>query len=616
MVEKVGVEALTRHEEQTIKVGLVRSPGIATTVVRLLASLLTLSVMLLVDGGPVLWIAIGLAMAWAALAIGAFLRGRTPREVLLTRDGITLPSPLMRAAEFVPWHAIRFALAQASGSHGVLRIGVHGKPFARLLHVSDVGSREEFDRICEFLASHLDAKQFVDLSAGAWFMPWVTLAIALCIAGTYATGMLVLDTPDSIRAITLGAYQAQLFSGGDWFRINSFSLAHLQYLHFALSLFIFIAICSELEERMGRSFVAGLIGLSSLCAGVAIALLPTQHDITLGASGICYGALASLLLLSWRAPDLAPQSFRLVPLWWLSLMLVVDIVNSIVSPDISLAGHVGGLVGGSVLTLGSLQARRLGSPGLQRSVGALSLSAGAFFVACLAGLLHAGLTTTPRQVAERLLAADVAADTALDVANFVSRDAAIAPDVLQRAFAVLSDPDRPGIERVTDGANGVLREDTLGRLAWRLDMLGEARAHGLDAVRRSDDASADERKRLLARLAVYESSARLPPFVPAAVLVRAGTLCVLVPNGNPRQFIRAVARDGEKVTGIVLGTVDPGETRCIPAEGMTASTRVALTSAERAVLTSDLVFRQVEISAAGLLARGTRREPRQQGSRS
>jgi hypothetical protein len=312
-----------------------------------------------------------------------------------------------------------------------------------------------------------------------------------------------------------------------------------------------------------------------------------------------------LLLLSWRAPDLAPPSFRLVPLWWLSLMLVVDIVNSIVNPGISLAGHLGGLVGGAALTLASLHSRRAGSPGLQRGVGVLGLSAAAFFVACLGGLLHAGMTTSPREVAERLLAADIAADTALDVANFVSTDAGVGPVVLERAFGVLSDPDRAGIDKVTDGPYGVLREDTLGRLAWRLDKLGEARAHGLDAVRRSEDVAPDERQRLLARLATYESSARLPPFVPAAVLVRAGTLCVLVPNGNPRQYIRAVARNGETVTGIVLGTVDPGETRCIPAEGVTAKTRVALTAAERAVLTSDLVYRPVDIAAAGLLPRGT-----------
>jgi membrane associated rhomboid family serine protease len=596
---------LTRHEEQAFRLELVRSPSIATTVVRLLASLLTLSVTLLIDGGPVFWTAIGLAAMWAILAIGAFVRGRTRREVCLTHEGITLPSPFLRVAEVVPWEAIRFALAQASGQHGVLRIGVRGKPFARLLHVSDVGSRESFDRVCAFVAAHVGGERYLDLSSRAWYLPWVTIAIALCIAGSFLCGVLWLDTPDSIRAITLGAYQTQLFTGGDWFRLNSFSVAHLDYVHFALNLFIFVAICAELEERMGRAFVAGLIGLSSLGAGIAIALLPTGHDITLGASGICYGAMAALLLLSWRAPDLAPPSFRLVPLWWLSLMLVVDIVNSIVNPGISLAGHLGGLVGGAALTLASLHSRRAGSPGLQRGVGVLGLSAAAFFVACLGGLLHAGMTTSPREVAERLLAADIAADTALDVANFVSTDAGVGPVVLERAFGVLSDPDRAGIDKVTDGPYGVLREDTLGRLAWRLDKLGEARAHGLDAVRRSEDVAPDERQRLLARLATYESSARLPPFVPAAVLVRAGTLCVLVPNGNPRQYIRAVARNGETVTGIVLGTVDPGETRCIPAEGVTAKTRVALTAAERAVLTSDLVYRPVDIAAAGLLPRGT-----------
>jgi membrane associated rhomboid family serine protease len=86
-----------------------------------------------------------------------------------------------------------------------------------------------------------------------------------------------------------------------------------------------------------------LVYFAAAVAGSAGALLMTGPvEPTIGASGAVYGILGSLLVLEWlRTGSLAGPALTL---------LVLNLVITFSVPNISIGGHIGGLLGGAVAT--------------------------------------------------------------------------------------------------------------------------------------------------------------------------------------------------------------------------------------------------------------------------
>src|SRR5947209_2524569 len=98
-----------------------------------------------------------------------------------------------------------------------------------------------------------------------------------------------------------------------------------------------------LEPAIGRvNFVA--VYFASLFAGSFGALLFQPHALTVGASAACFGVLGALIVL---ARD------RGIPIWQsgLGVMLVINLAFSLSVRNISIGGHLGGLIGGAVAGL-------------------------------------------------------------------------------------------------------------------------------------------------------------------------------------------------------------------------------------------------------------------------
>jgi membrane associated rhomboid family serine protease len=157
------------------------------------------------------------------------------------------------------------------------------------------------------------------------------------------------------KTILFGPLVAQ----GDWWRLITSAFLHASLLHIGFNMLALWWIGAPVEMFLGRARYIGLYFVSGL-AGAAGALLQAPATPTLGASGAIFGILGSMLIIEYRATGrLGGNAMTLI---------VINLVISFAIPGISWGGHVGGLIGGILVTLGYARFGR-GSP----TYGGLSL---------------------------------------------------------------------------------------------------------------------------------------------------------------------------------------------------------------------------------------------------
>lgn len=115
---------------------------------------------------------------------------------------------------------------------------------------------------------------------------------------------------------------------------------HLGASHLAMNLFMLVILGPEIERRLGSVLFAGAYLASGLGGSLAVMVMNPLAP-TAGASGALYGLMALVVGMSVRSRmDLRA-----------SLVLVgINLLYSFVAADVSLWGHMGGLIVGAVLT--------------------------------------------------------------------------------------------------------------------------------------------------------------------------------------------------------------------------------------------------------------------------
>jgi rhomboid protease GluP len=104
------------------------------------------------------------------------------------------------------------------------------------------------------------------------------------------------------------------------------------------------------ESRVNIVDAVAIYVSSVLCSAAMILLvhhLYPKTGATMGASGGIFGLLAAALIISYRQkPEPVDGQSRLRTLLWIALVAGFGISFL---PGISMAGHVGGLIGGAVV---------------------------------------------------------------------------------------------------------------------------------------------------------------------------------------------------------------------------------------------------------------------------
>ncbi|MGW1343528.1 rhomboid family intramembrane serine protease [Kribbella sp. NPDC002412] len=123
-------------------------------------------------------------------------------------------------------------------------------------------------------------------------------------------------------------------------RLLTSAFTHLQIFHIFANLFMLYQVGPPLEQMLGRTRFIILYLLSALGGSVAVWMLAAPVSATLGASGAVLGLVGALLVIS-RA--------RGMDVTWILGYVAVTAVISVLLPNISWQGHLGGFVVGAAV---------------------------------------------------------------------------------------------------------------------------------------------------------------------------------------------------------------------------------------------------------------------------
>ena len=139
-----------------------------------------------------------------------------------------------------------------------------------------------------------------------------------------------------------GLHAGAISNNGESYRIVTSAFLHASILHLMLNMYALFVLGPIVERTMGR-VQFGIIYAAALLAGSAGALLLSPNELTVGASGAIYGLLGALVVIFHNRGISLMQS-------GLGITLLINLVFTLSISNISLGGHIGGLVGGMIST--------------------------------------------------------------------------------------------------------------------------------------------------------------------------------------------------------------------------------------------------------------------------
>jgi membrane associated rhomboid family serine protease len=168
----------------------------------------------------------------------------------------------------------------------------------------------------------------------------VLVGLGSLLGGASATGG---GGVGSSTLLTDGALSRTAIEQGDYWRLVTAGFLHAGFFHLLFNMLALYILGTMLEPAIGR-LRFGLIYFVSLLCGSLGALIAQPVGLTVGASGAIFGLMAAAAVVA-RSRGLG--------LWesGLGIWIGLNLLITFTIPNISIGGHIGGLVGGGLAAL-------------------------------------------------------------------------------------------------------------------------------------------------------------------------------------------------------------------------------------------------------------------------
>ncbi len=137
-----------------------------------------------------------------------------------------------------------------------------------------------------------------------------------------------------------GVWFAGVADGAYWQLITN-AFAHVQPWHIGVNMLVLWFIGPQLERVLGRTRYLALYLVSALAASVCVYWLAEPTSATLGASGAIFGLLGAYLVVALKVGG----DVQTIVIW-----LAINAVITFTVPNVSWQGHLGGFVGGAIIS--------------------------------------------------------------------------------------------------------------------------------------------------------------------------------------------------------------------------------------------------------------------------
>jgi rhomboid protease GluP len=176
----------------------------------------------------------------------------------------------------------------------------------------------------------------------------ITLVVALLVV--FGIELATHSVGNEAFLLKLGALPDNGALHGQYWRVATYSFLHFNDAHLFVNVLLLFWVGRIVESWVGIAYAAAIYVSSVFSSAAVILLFHNLHPkagATVGASGGIFGLLAAALIISHRhgAGSLDREN-RLRTWLWIAFLAGLGISFL---PGISMAGHVGGLIGGTLL---------------------------------------------------------------------------------------------------------------------------------------------------------------------------------------------------------------------------------------------------------------------------
>jgi membrane associated rhomboid family serine protease len=137
-----------------------------------------------------------------------------------------------------------------------------------------------------------------------------------------------------------------IVAGGEWWRLLTAGFLHSGPVHIALNMLALYMLGRELEPLLGRVRFTAIYLISLLGGSTSVFLFGGDAPVV-GASGAVFGLMGAIVVVVLRL-KLNPRPVLMI--------IAINIFISVAVPNVSLLGHLGGLVVGALATAAMIYA--------------------------------------------------------------------------------------------------------------------------------------------------------------------------------------------------------------------------------------------------------------------
>ena len=166
------------------------------------------------------------------------------------------------------------------------------------------------------------------------------MSVVLILMYTYGSGGI-----DSMSVRTLYDFGG-LIKNGSWIRLISSIFLHIGFIHFLMNVWSLNILGKQVENFFGHVKTFIIFLYSGIVGNLLSLILMNNNTISAGASGAIFGFMGALLYFSLNQRTYMGEALK-------NQILPVIIVNLLVGftvPGINIYAHIGGLVGGIIIS--------------------------------------------------------------------------------------------------------------------------------------------------------------------------------------------------------------------------------------------------------------------------
>lgn len=192
-----------------------------------------------------------------------------------------------------------------------------------------------------------------------------------------ATTFLATRFGDSLAAVLMGGlYKNFIYGANEWWRIISAGFLHVDLFHILMNTLVLLQTGVLVESLYGKKQMI-IIYLTSVVTSSLLALIMMDGGtVSLGASGGIFGLVGAIIVYLYtsdlvKVPKVRSQIFR---------TLLANVLISLI-PGISFWGHLGGFMGGILVTVAISNSSKLKQMKRHAMISTVIIIVGMFFYA-------------------------------------------------------------------------------------------------------------------------------------------------------------------------------------------------------------------------------------------